>query len=788
MPVVSRAIASAVLLSALAASASAQGGGPPPPAATIYHGRTGQLRVLPPRIADEIRIDGNISEAAWAGAAILTGFSEYAPVDGVPAADSTEVRVIYADHAIYFAIRAFEPHGAVIATRADRDRIQGDDHVRLLLDTFNDRRRAFLFAVNPFGVQTDGTFSDNSSGGATDLNPDYVYESRGRLTETGYEIEIRIPFKSIRYQQTSEQSWGISVTRVVQHSGHEQSWAPAERGNPSFLGQAGTLAGLRDLRRGLVLDLNPVMTAQAVGATRSATDPSWTYRRESPEYSGNLRWGATQSLTVNGTVNPDFSQIEADVGQVVYDPRSAISFPEKRPFFLEASENFEVPNSLIYTRSIADPVAAAKVAGKVGGLNVGLLSAVDDAAVSLSGRDKPVFNIARVRRDFAAQSTAGLLYTDRVEGTAYNRVAGADARLLLGEYLVLGQVASSFTSAGTGQSTAGKPLFEFSVTKAGRARGFSAVIEGVHPEFVAGGGFVSRPGIARANVTPRFSFFPGNSRLEAISFSPIVDLTWDWDRFERGTEPNDIKLQTRTSASWRGGWRSSLFTFVESFKYPPSLYRNFYIERRDASGAVTDTVPYVGTDRLPNYGFELSVNTPQFQTFTSAVSVIGGHDENFDEWSSAWIFFTNFNADWRPTERVRVNARYVDQRYYRTSDNSLVRRRMIPRMKLEYQVARPVFVRFVTQYDAIKVDALRDDTRTGFPVLIRNADGSFRRADARQSSGLRSDVLFSYQPSPGTVFFAGYGATHGASEFLSPSLLERTNDAFFVKASYLIRR
>ena len=251
-------------------------------AETPYHGRSGQIQVATPRTEEDIRIDGTASEAAWLNAAVLTGFSQYSPVDGVPAADSTEVRVIYADHAIYFAIRAFEPHGAVIATRADRDKIAGDDHVRLLLDTFNDRRRAFSFAVNPFGVQSDGTYTDNSSGGVTDLSPDYLFESKGRVTEWGYEVEVRVPFKSIRYQQKGEQRWGISVIRMVQHSGHEQSWTPAERGNPSFLAQQGTLMGLRDLRRGLVLDVNPVMTAQAVGAERAPTDRTWTYRRESP--------------------------------------------------------------------------------------------------------------------------------------------------------------------------------------------------------------------------------------------------------------------------------------------------------------------------------------------------------------------------------------------------------------------------------------------------------------------------------------------------------------------------
>jgi hypothetical protein len=136
---------------------------------------------------------------------------------------------------------------------------------------------------------------------------------------------------------------------------------------------------------------------------------------------------------------------------------------------------------------------------------------------------------------------------------------------------------------------------------------------------------------------------------------------------------------------------------------------------------------------------------------------------------------------------VRIEGRWVDQRYHRVSDGSLVRHRMIPRLKLEYQVTRPIFVRLVGQYDATKVDSLRDDSRTNDPVLLRNPDGTFRRAAAQERGGLRWDGLFSYQPNPGTVLFMGYGATFGSPKFLEPSLLERTQDGFFVKASYLLR-
>ena len=154
---------------------------------------------------------------------------------------------------------------------------------------------------------------------------------------------------------------------------------------------------------------------------------------------------------------------------------------------------------------------------------------------------------------------------------------------------------------------------------------------------------------------------------------------------------------------------------------------------------------------------------------------------------SAWISFVTLNADWRPSDKVRVNGRYLEQRFHRKSDGSLVRLRTIPRLKVEYQLSRPIFLRFVGQYDGLKVDALRDDSRTGDPILIRRADGGFRRAEAVQRGSFRADWLFSYQPNPGTVLFVGYGSSLAGENYFAPGDLERLNEAFFVKASYLFR-
>src|SRR4051812_19075108 len=237
--------------------------------ALVFNGRDNQTRVPVPRVEAEATINGVLDEPVWQQAALLTGFSEFAPQDGIPAADSTQVLVWYSPSAVYFGIRAYESHGAAHATLADRDKISADDNVQILLGTFNDHRQAYVFGVNPLGVQMDGTIVEQgqvltsgwtptlSGRVAPDLSQDFVFSSKGRITDYGYEVEIRIPLKSLKYQSADAQTWDLNVVRQVQHSGREDSWAPAKRSNSSFLGQSGSLDQLTGLSRGLVLDVNP---------------------------------------------------------------------------------------------------------------------------------------------------------------------------------------------------------------------------------------------------------------------------------------------------------------------------------------------------------------------------------------------------------------------------------------------------------------------------------------------------------------------------------------------------
>jgi hypothetical protein len=756
----------------------------------VYRGVDHEVAVAIPRMTAEAVIDGALDEAVWSHAAVLAAFSEYLPVDGLPAEDSTDVLVWYSARALYIGIKAQEPHGPVNATLADRDRIFGDDYVEILLDTYHDGRRALLFAVNPLGVQADGTqteeqrsarmFSAEGAAARVDLSPDYIFESKGRVGDGGYQVEIRIPFKSLRFPSGEPQTWGFNVVRHVQHSGQVQTWTPVRQGEASFLAQSGTLEGLSGMRRGLVLDLNPEMTVQATGAPGPEGQGGWSYDRQPSQWGGNARWGITTDLTLAGTVNPDFSQVESDAAQIQFDPREALSYPEKRPFFLDGAEQFAAPGGLIYTRRIIDPVAAVKLAGKVRGMDVGFLSAADGRAYSATGRDRPLYNILRLRRAVGSRSAVGLTWTDRVDGQDYNRVGSVDARLVSGLYTLAAQVAGSRTRSAGSLSSA--PFWSLSMTRAGRSFGWSLSSTGIDPDFVAGSGFLSRTGIATTTLTPRYTRFgSGGSKLETWSTSLTLNGVWLFDRFARGT-PDEAKLHFNNTLTFRGGWTLGASFLLEKFLLPPGLYDGYAVDLG------TDTVPFVGRPSINNYDFVLSLQTPQMPTFSADGFVIVGRDENFAEWAPGYILWIEGSTTWRPTERVRVEGSYTETRVLRPDDWSRVSLDQVPRLKVEYQLARPVFVRLVGQYYASQRSALRDDGRTNRPIVQRDpSTGLYAATRPRSSNAVRFDALFSYRPVPGTVVFLGYGSSLGEDQAFRFSHLNRQGDAFFVKLSYLFR-
>ncbi len=765
----------------------------------VYSGRSNQLRVAPPRLDETgLIVDGKLNEPQWARAALLTGFSQFSPSDGVPAEDSTEVLVWYSATAIHFGVRAFEKHGTPRATLADRDKISADDGVQILIGTFNDGRQAAVFAVNPFGIQADGTILETNQGpqsdfgGATyarnpaDLSADFVFQSKGMLTPDGYVVEIRIPFKSLKYQAANTQSWGLNVVREVQHSGHEDTWAPARRAGLSFLGQSGTLEGLTDIHRGLVLDLNPELTQRTEGVAAASSGSGWTYTRKSASIGGTARMGVSNNLTLSATANPDFSQIESDAGQLTFDPRQALFFNEKRSFFLEGTEQFSVPHSLMYTRQIVQPVVAAKLAGKISGLNVGILSAIDNGG-GTAQLDRPLFNLVRLQRDIGTASKLGIAYTSRADGTDYNRVADIDGSYVFGDiYSAQLQYAQSSTKRDTSVTTA--PLWHAGINRNGKHLAFSYSLDGVSEHFITQSGYISRTGVVELGIDQRYTLF-GSRRatLEALTINPALFSNWRYQSFVHSDDAIEKKAHLSLNATFRGGWNAGIGYFAESYGFDPSLYSRYRVQAPDGT-----TSAFVGTPRIPNSEQFFSFSTPPGAKLSASGFYLWGHDENFFEWASSNIIIGIYGVTIRPTEKLRVNATLNISSYNRPSDGSTVAKNRIPRLKIEYQIARPIFLRLVGEYDSFYTDRLRDESRTGRPLIVGGQPTA-----SHQSSSFRGDFLFSLQPTPGTVFFLGYGAGYRdtrspAQSFDFPASLgfrgyNRTDDAIFLKASYLFR-
>jgi hypothetical protein len=754
----------------------------------VYDGRLRHIDVSAPRIeATSIRIDGVLDDEIWRQAALLKGFTQYRPVDSRPAEDTTEVLVLYAPDAMYFGIRGFESHGNVVrATLADRDNIGADDQIQILLDTFNDRRRALLFAVNPLGAQEDGVRSEGLAGaagganagfrfdGTVDLNPDYIFESQGRLTPGGFEIEVRIPFKSLRYQSGETQDWGIQIIRLTQHSGYEDTWTPVVRANASFLIQSGTLKGLTGLRRGLVMDLTPEFTSRVDGAPG---DSSYQYGKTEPQLGANIRWGVTQNLSATGTVNPDFSQVEADVGQVTVNERFALFYPEKRPFFLEGLEQFDTPNALIYTRRINAPIGGAKLTGKVGGTGLAYIGAVDDRAYSTTG-DLPIFNLLRLRRDLGSNSTLGLAYTDKIDGDAWNRVASADARLVWGKiWYSAAQFAGSWTNDGLGSGVQSGELWEVTAyDRTGYSYGNHGRLTGISPDFAALSGFVNRVNIVQGRFFNRFTWYGKQGAwLENATTFIGVEPVWRYNDFFKLKSTLEGSLSQRWILALRGAWQATVFYSVNHQRFDPPDYQGYQV---DSAGT---PVPFLVPHGLYNLLSGLvALSTPN-RAVKADVSIGYNSEPIFSEASEGRALNVFLNLEWKPTSALRVAGQWPHQRISRAQDGSWFSTANVPRVKMEYQLTRDIFFRYVGQYFAQVRDTLRDPI-SGNPLIVNGT-----LAGRETQTEFRNDFLFSYRPTPGTVFFFGYGASLSEPDPFSFRDLARTKDGFFLKASYLFR-
>jgi hypothetical protein len=769
------------------------------PGTVRHRGAVGEIEIATPSVASaEIRVDARLDEPVWQQAALLEGFTQFNPVEGTPASRATEVMVLVDSDAIYFGIKAFDDDPSQIrATLSERDSyLFSDDYIRIILDTFDDQRRAYVFTVNPLGVQHDGLWNEGGGsagrrgrgryGPPIDDNPDFLWDSQGSLTEWGYQAEVRIPFKSLRFPELEEQMWGLQIERKIQRNGFESSWAPITANVANRLTQAGKLTSLKNLDMGLFMEVNPVVTGSLDGALDG--DGSFVHRDPTGDFGLNATYGVTSNLTLDATYNPDFSQVEADAGQIQVNERFALFFPEKRPFFLEGTEIFGMAKQLVYTRTIANPIAGGKLTGKVGGLSVGYLGAIDEPFQA--GPSNTYVNLVRVRRDVGASSTIGGVYTDRtMNAGAYNRVAGIDTRLQLGGRYTLSLLgARSFTDGEAFSHREIGNLLNAQFERAGRNFSLTAELEDTDESFVPGSGFFQRIGDTQINTRLSYTWFGQRGAL-LESVNPNLELRgfWDHDAFwsGEGLEEGEVQL------GWRVGFRDNV-TFWGNvkrnmFSYAPEAYEGLHVQQAD--GSFTPFRPdQTLFDGLGSVTLSLWLN--KWERVRGNVRYTVGDSPIFDrrlgvavEPAKSQTGEVRLNL--YPTRSLVVEASTNFSRLARQRDDVEHSTAIIPRVRAQYQFSRSLFVRGIFEYSTEESAELRDPA-TGLP-LYSCVDASCEARASSEGHDFSIEGLISYEPSPGTVFFLGYSRRMQDSARFHFRDFRPTADGLFVKMSYRFR-
>jgi len=510
-------------------------------------------RVTAVRATAGLRIDGTLDEADWARAEPMVDFRLINLREGEVPVESTEVRVLFDASHVYFGIRCDNAKpGAVRASLAPHDGLLDGDHISVHLDTYRDRRRAYIFGVNPYGVQLDGILD----GDEPDFSWDGIWEAEARRGPRGWTAELAIPLRTLRFPAGGGGAWGIWIRREIHKADEVCSW-PLYRlaVQGAIMIQAADLEGLEGLTPGGRFEARPyaASTWHAERPLGPTGDPGGWQETSDGDVGLDLKAAVTTTLATDVTINPDFSQIEADALQIDVNRRFPLFFPEKRPFFLEGAENFNMPYRLVYTRRMANPAYGAKLAGTLGGWSLNAIGLRDDGGGSSAGvggheTGEPLgrgwFGVGRARLDMGGKAHLGFTYTDHTTTGAFegatdpeattlgrNIVAGVDTRALIGGHWTLdAQIARSHTRVDTaGGSTFSDWLAAFGAWYNDGTLYAVAWHDNIGPDFRAETGFLERVDVRFAGLESNYTFRPESGWLRAWQPQANVNLIHDYD-------------------------------------------------------------------------------------------------------------------------------------------------------------------------------------------------------------------------------------------------------------------
>ncbi|HKI86777.1 MAG TPA: DUF5916 domain-containing protein [Thermoanaerobaculia bacterium] len=713
------------------------------------------------RTAGKITIDGKLDDGGWRGAAKIDRFFETFPGDNTPPKVKTVAYLTYDGHYFYIGIHAYDPHPDQIrAPYVERDNIVGtDDNVAVFLDTRNDRRAAIELRVNPRGNQADAVYNDAT--GNEDFSPDFFYDTAARITSDGWTAEYRIPFSSLRYEKSSKIAWGILIWRnYPRDQRYFLHSSPIPRGSNCWICQARELTGFTDLPSGGHFVATPYLTGRHEATPKAG--PGSTLSYGSPKIDGGIdfKWTPNANNAVDATINPDFSQVESDVGQIAVNNQFALFYPEKRTFFLESVDLFDTPIQAVYTRTITDPSWGLRDTGKIGGNTFTVLAAHDRGGGSVivpgpigSTLARQDFSsnilIGRLRHDFAGSFGGLLLAASEIAGGGYNRVFGPD---FVWHRSVTDQVTGQLLVSDT--ETPDRPDLEpswngrrltshaasFEWLHTGRTWTWRATYQDYGDDFRADEGYVPQVGYRRGRYALVRSYYPtgGVRRVNVEGFVNYVHDT------------NGGLLHRETTALVQLQGFHNLFAQV---LYAPSE------ATRVGNQVLTISYAQINFEidpgrRFSRIGFNATVGE---QIDFSNPRIGRGGDFG--------LFGTIKPTDHLDLE-VNGDRQWLDVRSGNREGRLFTAQ--IERLKATYNFNARTYLRLIGEYLAVERD----------PALYTDSV-------AAKGGSFSGSALFAYRLNWQTVFFVGYGDNRvrdPLGNFLA------TDRIAFVKLSYAIQR
>jgi hypothetical protein len=743
------AAAAAVLLAVSATVSSAQPQVPAPtPTPTITIPRVTEAPVL------ERYLDGT----AVPPGVKVSEFFQREPGDGVPASLQTAAYLSYDATHLYVVYVCKDDPPKVRANLTKRESIMGDDIIGLILDPYHDGRRAYLFLVNPLGIQMDGV---TAVGQNDDYSYDALWQSDGKVTKDGYVVVVKVPFKSLRFSNAPTQTWGVAVGRIIPRANETSFWPYITRRIAGFGEQLATMEGLTGISPGRNLQAIPYgnfATAREMGEDGVVGSDS------SARVGIDGKAVIKDALTLDVTVNPDFSQVESDEPQVTINQRFEVFFPEKRPFFIENANFFETPENLFHSRRIADPKFGTRLTGKGRGWAFGGLLVNDKAPGESVEPTDPrsgkmaVVGVVRVQREFGEQSYLGGILTDREWGPAANRVFGIDGRWRINDnWGTKAQWVGSRTIDSEGMTTDGNALTA-EVFREGRSFGYQSRYLQRSPDFRSELGFIERVDMRETEHDAGYDWFPKRRHVLRVGAGAEVGAVWDWSnliqdwRVETGFE---IEFPGQTQIEGRHWQRFERFEGTEFRRQSTQVEGSTeWLKWLSLNGSVGwgDNINYYPAEGLEPF-------------LGDGISVEAG-------------------ATVRPLSQLRLDLSYIYSGLTTkpgaplpagTSGGTIFTDHIV-RTRVNYQFTRALSGRIILDYETVNPNT----------ALV----------DLERERHFNADVLFTYLVNPWTAVYVGYTDAYenrpGASPMLRPlsstsAPLTSVGRQLFVKISYLLK-